>query len=79
MSLSNLFCFGSQVFLVVDTTAPLPHSQNKSSRMNGNHENIHNPAQKLQNENYVKKAIVEEDSLGPVCIIKHLNIVFFFF
>lgn len=66
VSLSNLYCFGSEVFLVVDTTAPLPRSQSKSSKMNLKSENTNNDASPSPTANQAKTVIPEEDSLGPV-------------
>lgn len=71
VSLSNLFCFGSQVFLLVDTTAPLPHSQSKSGKTSETYENVVQP---LSTGNETKLLVPEEDSFGPVRFLMYLSI-----
>ncbi|XP_035231974.1 serine/threonine-protein kinase Nek8-like isoform X3 [Stegodyphus dumicola] len=68
VSLANVFCFGMQVYLVVDTTAPLPRAQSKKSKVKNNAENHHHPVQVPQSapKNESKASVPEEDSLGPI-------------
>lgn len=71
MSLSNLYCFGCQAFLVIDTTAPLPRSQSKSNKMNENFNNINRTTQSSSDSKEEKTVIPDEDSLGPVSQYKN--------
>ncbi|XP_071033835.1 serine/threonine-protein kinase Nek8 isoform X3 [Parasteatoda tepidariorum] len=61
VSLANVYCCGMQVYLVVDTTAPLPRS---NKRTNSAPSKAMNAAPLVPSES--KPSLSEEDSLGPI-------------
>ncbi|GIY41712.1 hypothetical protein CDAR_428491 [Caerostris darwini] len=68
VSLANVFCFGMQVYLVVDTTAPLPKKSSKRNNM-PERSPILPPAPVSLPAPVVAEPMAtfpEEDSLGPI-------------
>ncbi|CAL1274048.1 unnamed protein product [Larinioides sclopetarius] len=73
VSLANLYCFGMQVYLVVDTTAPLPQKSNKKNIVPERRSPVTAPAPvtvPISAPSFVtsepKTTFPEEDSLGPI-------------
>ncbi|KAG8194177.1 hypothetical protein JTE90_002382 [Oedothorax gibbosus] len=71
VSLANVYCFGMQVYLAVDTTAPLPQKSSKRSNYVTKDKPALAPAfpayqQESKPTEEMKAQFSEEDSLGPI-------------
>ncbi|XP_054713786.1 LOW QUALITY PROTEIN: serine/threonine-protein kinase Nek8-like [Uloborus diversus] len=69
VSVANIYCFGMQVYLVVDTTAPLPRGLSKKSSSSANQENEvkkFSPPPAFSEPKVTLPDVPDEDSLGPI-------------
>ncbi|GBM25473.1 Serine/threonine-protein kinase Nek8 [Araneus ventricosus] len=69
VSLANLYCFGMQVYLVVDTTAPLPQKSNRKNTVPERRSPVAAPVPVSAPSPVTfepKTTFPEEDSLGPI-------------